>query len=1000
MGKKNFVKMALMVGVLLSGNTAVSGKGLAEGGEPMIDPGLDDPAKPWCYFTHPQTCIGMPWQQDSTGIQITPEGDIFTGYSEFCLFWGEESKPLACRQRQFLEGFIPVVSDYWTDGAIRFDYEAFGTTLPCDEGNANTAIFAKLTLRNTGDKTAMAKAAAAFRYSGGPRRDGAYLLKFKQQWEYELKGGQLWRGYHGYSSEKKNLVGIYTEPVRWEAVNGVPYEKPFYGNTLGVSLRTEVGIARYEKILAPGESLTVVFKFPRLPTNDAKYISELEAADYAACRQQVVAYWRNALTRFSVIHTPGEPVIEQSHRATAAHVMLATRSGGPNKESRTQTDGLPYPALFTAAVYDYALLYERFGLPEFLRVNFRHFIARQQSDGLIVDTALSNGRKIFCGHGQPMSAISDDVVNNRDTELGKHYFPAIKKGIECIINDSRTQPHGLMRSSIPYDNEMIVGQYTCHNYWSLIALRSAIRMARFLGENECVAEWLKFHDVYEKLVLKAVRENAAPDGYVPTGLYGFLIGKAANIGYEEYHTDQDWENEMLLWPTELLQPGDPLVAGTLKRLRDTKYREGIMTYRNGQHLHQYITSRAANQYIFNGQPKEALIDVYYMLLHSGSAAESFENMIRPWGNRDVALCPPPHAWGCAHYNGLVRNLFVAEFGGRGGLEPENRDILLLNAISPAWLKNGEAVGIEKAPTSFGLVTALMTPRKGGADISITTDFHTKPRALVVRIPYFVTVNSFTTDAKESKRDGDVIRLSPDAKKLVLEWTINPDADKDLFQSLLLRHRREVGFWAGKRSEVPKAPEGFLTDAEKARPTEPLSFNLVLSVWKAEYASRFDEHVKAGGKIGAFKPVPLQKPEERGKDIYEQPANLAFSKNITCSPGSQNQEFANDGQIDRDQYWQGCDKEAWWQVDLGKGMDVTTLTIVPFYADARAYRFVVKTSIDEKNWTVLIDKKDNKEAFGERGYVTSFQPTRMRYVRVDMFGNTVNEGNHLVEVIVK
>ena len=47
------------------------------------------------------------------------------------------------------------------------------------------------------------------------------------------------------------------------------------------------------------------------------------------------------------------------------------------------------------------------------------------------------------------------------------------------------------------------------------------------------------------------------------------------------------------------------------------------------------------------------------------------------------------------------------------------------------------------------------------------------------------------------RDGDVIRLSPDATRLTLEWEMNPEADRHTFQDLLLDYRREVGFWAGQ-----------------------------------------------------------------------------------------------------------------------------------------------------------------------------------------------------------
>ena len=82
----------------------------------MVDPALDDPTKPWCYFTHPTSCIGVPWMP-GLNIQITPEGNLFNNSAELALFWGAEHKPLACRQRQFLDGWIPVVRDSWKDGA-------------------------------------------------------------------------------------------------------------------------------------------------------------------------------------------------------------------------------------------------------------------------------------------------------------------------------------------------------------------------------------------------------------------------------------------------------------------------------------------------------------------------------------------------------------------------------------------------------------------------------------------------------------------------------------------------------------------------------------------------------------------------------------------------------------------------------------------------------------------------------------------------------------------
>lgn len=986
---QNLIRLVLTL-LALGTLPAVAGPGLADAGFPMVDPALDDPAKPWCYFTHPVTVIGMPWAPEA--VQVTPEGNLFTTHAEFCLFWGDPLKPLACRQRRLLDGWIPIIQDDWNDGPLRYELEEFGAVLNgFDE--QNTLQFVKFTIRNTGSQPALACAAAAIRHNGGPRRE--YGQGFSQDWQYEFKDSQLWRD--------GQVLCAYPRPDSLEAVAGVPYTKPFVGEDLGISPRTEVGLAHYRRQLQPQEELTLVFKMPRVPAKDPKYLAALATADYAACRRSVVAYWQEALGHHSRLRVPGEPLVEQAHRAAAVHVMLGTRT---QREGRTQTDGLPYQALFTLALPDYGMVYGAFGRNDVAGVNVPHCLKRQCDDGLFWDPSVSHGRKILTSHGQVMVFLVNQVLFTRDAKLGREIFPAVSRAVEVIRQDHATQPHGLMRPTWPFDAEMILGQYTSHNYWALTGLRSAIRLARFLGENDQAQAWLRLHDDFEATLLQAVRSSAAPDGYIPTGLHGFITGNAARAGFGEYATDQDWENPAILWPTELVGPGDPLVAGTLKRLRDTKYREGIMTYRNGMHLHQYITSRNANQFAANGDPKQALIDTYHILLHAGSGFESFENMIRPWTDRDVEICPPPHAWGCANCSDLLRNLFLLEQGGRGGLEPGNREIVLFNAIAPAWLVNGQPLGIENAPTSFGEVTALLTPKAGGAEISLQANFHTRPRGFAIRLPYFAKLNSFSSDDKTAVREGDLIHLCPDATRLTLDWTIDPQADAGLFQELLRRHRRELGFWSGKRGEAPSPPTATLTPAELARPDEPLSFKLVLAAWQAEYARRFAEHVKAGGKVKKYSPVPLQLASERqsiAAAALDAPS-LTTGKPVTCSAALPDHpaRLANDGRAGNTQrYWAmdtASGTPAWWQVDLGQTHELTGVTVVPFYNDPRIWGFYVESSLDGNTWTLFADKRDNRDPATKEGFKFQFQPMQARYLRVTMTSNSANTGRCLVEVM--
>ena len=275
---------------------------------------------------------------------------------------------------------------------------------------------------------------AAVRHNGGPRRERPG--SFSPAWSYEIRDNCLVR--HG------KIVCEYPPPGRWEAVSGVAYHKPFGGAEFAISPRTEVGLAHYHRQLAAGQQWKLAFKMSRVPVavSDKKYLETMRAADYANYRTKAIAYWRNALGRYSLIHTPGEPMIEQAHRADAVHVMLGTRTHGG---ARTQTDGLPYPDLFTMPLYDYGMLYDNFSLREFADANVPHSLSRQCGDGLFWDPAVSAGQKILTSHGQMIAFLANHALMQRDAELGRKVFPAIAKAVNLIRREHQTQPHGLMR---------------------------------------------------------------------------------------------------------------------------------------------------------------------------------------------------------------------------------------------------------------------------------------------------------------------------------------------------------------------------------------------------------------------------------------------------------------------------------------------------------------------------------------------------------------------------
>ena len=800
---------------------------------PMVSLAIDDLGKSWCYLAMTTTLIGVPWMPDA--VQVTYDGAIFTRHAELCFFYGDPLQPVLQRQKRWLDGWIPIVQYDWRSGDIEYEVEMFSSEL---EGfsEENTLQFVRVQMRNSGSQPTRAVFAAASRASGVIRRLGD--AQFEPTWNYEISDGALYR-------DGEFVYSFPIHGVEVQAIAGHPYDQKFAGEKYSVTKRTAVGMARYAPLLAPGETVDLLFKMPRVPTRDHGYILSAQAADYRIYRERTIQFWQKLLGERNRITVTAEPLIEHAHRATAVHTLLATRTSG---SQRVQTDGLPYPMAFLSAFPEYGRLYDTYGLNDYTDAGVHYCRKNLQSDGMFLDVNLIHGKNVLSSHGQAMAFLLNHALMAQDTSYAREIWPMIRSSVDLIRRDHELEPHGLMRASWPYDNEMIKGQWTCHNLWSLYALRAAIRVARMMDENTDADSWLKLHDSYLSSVAEALNASAASDGYIPTGLYQFLTGEAARSGFAEWQTDQDFENMLLAWPSEVLLPSDRRVVGTVNRLRQTKYREGIMTYRNGQRLHHYITVNSAMQDVIAGRDKDALLDTYHILMHCGSTFEGFENLVFPWADRVTSpSCPPPHAWGAAKINGLLRNLFVVELGGRYGLDEGQRDLRLFNVISPAWIKPGERIAVENARTEFGVVTASMQFRANGADVSITTNFHDQPRDIVLHIPYFIELLKFDTDATRSSQDGVNVRVSPDVKRIGFKWRQRPGAHRQTVQDILLSYRREPGFWKGKRSEMPTPSKGTLTPEEKSLPPVPLSFVAVRDSWRREYARRFYDFVQAGGK---------------------------------------------------------------------------------------------------------------------------------------------------------
>lgn len=817
----------------------------------MLPDHVNDTQREWSYNPKSTTVIGVPFTP--APVQVTYDGSIYTGKAELCFFYGSSNKPTAAYQKTFYKGWIPIVEYDWLEDGIRYDMEMFGSSLP-GEDSKNSVQFVRVLIKNVSDQKQQAIFSTGTRSSGLDHRMGQ--AEFSEQFSYRFDKNEFIR-------DNQLLYTFEGEPEKY-AIKNKPYTGPYQATDLGIKVNTVTGLTRYSKQLNPEESYQLTFKFPRVPVgyNETAFLAKLRQAAYVESRQACIDYWKERIEGGGYFVIP-EDRVEDSFKASLVHLMLATRM--EKDGTKRQGSGLPYDGIFFNDFIDMRLAYDTGGHTDFVELNFPWMFKNINEEGLFVDPSVSHSQEIMTSHGQVLFSLCNHFLYTQNRTLAEEVFGPVSQAIEMIKHDHNKEPNGLVRPSTPFDAEMIKGYYTSHNLWCLLGLRSAITLADYLGKDKESREWRELEKSYYNAIMKGIDTSAYADGYVPTGLYKYLTGDVARKGFKEFQTDQDWENMLLVYPTETLEPGDNRVKGTLNHIRTHKYREGIMTYRNGMHLHQYATTNLANQYLAINDQEKVLLDMYHILLHNGSTHEGFENMVEPWSDRDPDPIPAPHAWAAAKTSLLIRNMLVREYGGKAGINKGERSLYLFSSLSPSWVQPGKQIEIRDIRSEFGKINAVMTCKQEGANIRLNCDYaNFKPACIYIAVPYYKQIDQVTSDVGEVKIEDGYMIFSPETKEIQIHWKDNKQSKKNYVQEILKSYRTEPGVaWEDCPEDkgdcspadagcnlivIPGTEEGFLTPEEEKIEAEPLSFSAVRKAFLMEYDRRREQYLQSGKKL--------------------------------------------------------------------------------------------------------------------------------------------------------
>ena len=777
----------------------------------MLDPEfMDPPDRPFSYFACPTDMLGA-WGAPA-GVEVTPEGYIWTGYGELMFFTGLPPVPVHARIRTLHRGYLPAVEYDFVQNGVRYSFRLFAA----DVGGALNGVpvsFAMVTVSNTLD----AEPRAAYLSAGWRYRSPVNTL-WTASGDYRFgqrKGSipeRLTEGLGSFHSsceltwaddavrrDGRMLFAFPTEPTparRKLALEdwGVRMRRYFSGEVEGdpnprhtQDPHTPVGIVTYCLPLEPGQSQTLTFKLPLVPLpDDSPEARQVRDADAQRLFADMVGFWEGWVAANPPLRFPERKVQDYLLANTIANLLTIDLVGD---DLIVNVNKFHYHSWYGGGnTTELSRAFEYMGLLDVARRAFLFFHSNQRSDGSFRLENLPDWQywELF---GYNLWGWGRHYQITRDRAFLEHVYPGVVKAMAWHENVTAKDPLGLFSPATVGDDAWLKDcRQTGQHLWGLIGLRNAIAMAREMDRAEDVTRFegqeRRFRAAFDRLLEK---QTAKTGGYIPPALERSTAGN-------------DWDNLRTLHPEILFDPADPRVEATLRTVR-SRYQEGVLVYtfpesigKQGEQvifneqpgLHYWQTPNNAQVSLVRGTASDqewSVKDLYAMLLHSTSTHLTAEFGTIPWSTRGYhhVFNIAPQCTSSANVIQLLRNMLVRE---------QDADLYLLSAVSPEWVQPGKAIEVRDEPSAFGPVSFTVHAAADRLTIQLPERYRQAPQRLLVRVPWFFEVARAELDGKTiAAKDGHVV-VPVTAKDLVLFGRIRPDAPQLSYDQAVADYKAE------------------------------------------------------------------------------------------------------------------------------------------------------------------------------------------------------------------
>jgi len=763
---------SLLVSILLASSVALFPQATAKAhdGERsefiprMIDPSLDGTGDPFSYASSSTDQLSV--MHSPSGAELTPEGDLYTGFGELDFFVGSERVPVRQRIRTLKDGYLPVFSHSIDHDGLHYTFTFFAASLGPAQTGADVVNFVRVTILNLSPETRSGFLTTSWRYQGeqttifatGDNRfrrpaTGKRVGDYQQPGEPFDPGSIYTIQANAFLRDGKAVYFFPTDPQPQLTAS----YRDYYGRTAPIDTpatvlpTTPMATAEYKLTVPPKGQRSLDFKVPLLPVApDGSSFKAIADANFDDREQKVISFWTEMLARGMQIETP-EAKVNDTYRTSLVNDLVSLNKVG---NDYVQTiNQLQYHGFYLRDSADFVRMYDSSGYPDIGRQIVDFFPNRQQPDGNFISQP---GQ--YDGWGEAMWTYGEHYRMTHDKAFAASIYPHVQRAIEWLEQAMAADPLHLVPSTDLRDNEYIAGHLTGYNFLALDGLESAELLAHDLGHTEDEAKDKSLEQQLRHNFMKQLdAATAKTGGYIPPALDGDPGGT-------------DWGNLLSLTPEQQLTPFDPRVTATLHATQ-ARYQEGLITYRQPNqvtYLHHYLTIKNTLTELIRGEQEQAIREFYAELLHTSSTNAGWEYSIHPWGDRDFSGNLAPHGWFAAEFRNLLRNMMLRE---------EGSTLHLLSAVSPEWVGAGKSIHVERAATYFGSYSFnLAMPSDTTATLTLSPDFNPAytPQNIVLHLPWFLEMSSIVVDGQNIEIPASgAIELRPTARNVQLQWKRKP-----------------------------------------------------------------------------------------------------------------------------------------------------------------------------------------------------------------------------------